>query len=151
MKTNKSKGFTIIELIVVIAIIAILAAIVLVNVTQYINKAKDGAMEEELHTVQTGVISDNTTSSGLAFTAHANTAGSAATPCAGTTSASAWTAVTTYQSTATCGASTTAFCACAPSSNAAVWWCIDLTGVLKSEFATCLTGTTCNTGTFVCP
>jgi len=34
------KGFTIIELIVVIAIIAVLAGIVLVGVTQYINKSK---------------------------------------------------------------------------------------------------------------
>lgn len=37
------KGFTIIELIVVIAIIAILAAVVMVNVTQYINKSKESA------------------------------------------------------------------------------------------------------------
>ena len=33
---KNKKGFTIIELIIVIAIIAVLAAIVLVNVTQYI-------------------------------------------------------------------------------------------------------------------
>ena len=45
---NKSKGFTIIELIVVIAIIAVLAAIVLVNVTGYINKGKDAAAEGNL-------------------------------------------------------------------------------------------------------
>ena len=45
---NKQKGFTIIELIVVIAIIAILAAIVLVNVTSYINKAKDAAIKSDL-------------------------------------------------------------------------------------------------------
>ena len=32
---KNKKGFTIIELIIVIAIIAVLAAIVLVNVTQY--------------------------------------------------------------------------------------------------------------------
>jgi prepilin-type N-terminal cleavage/methylation domain-containing protein len=43
-----SKGFTIIELIVVIAIIAVLAAIVLVNVTSYINKGKDAAAEGNL-------------------------------------------------------------------------------------------------------
>ncbi|MCX6718699.1 MAG: prepilin-type N-terminal cleavage/methylation domain-containing protein [Candidatus Staskawiczbacteria bacterium] len=45
---NKSKGFTIIELIVVIAIIAVLAAIVLVNVTGYINKGKDAAAQGNL-------------------------------------------------------------------------------------------------------
>ena len=39
-KNLSKKGFTIIELLVVIAIIAVLAAIVLVNVTKYINKGK---------------------------------------------------------------------------------------------------------------
>ena len=52
MIMNKQKGFTIIELIVVIAIIAILASIVLVNVTQYINKAKDAVIIEYVHQVQ---------------------------------------------------------------------------------------------------
>jgi len=45
---QKREGFTIIELIVVIAIIAVLAAIVLVNVTQYINKSKDAAIKGEM-------------------------------------------------------------------------------------------------------
>jgi len=53
MITKKSKGFTIIELIVVIAIIAILAAIVLVNVTQYITKAKDSSAKGDLATLMT--------------------------------------------------------------------------------------------------
>jgi len=52
---NKSKGFTLIELIVVIAIIAILAAIVLVNVTQYINKSKDAAIKSDLASIATGM------------------------------------------------------------------------------------------------
>jgi prepilin-type N-terminal cleavage/methylation domain-containing protein len=42
------KGFTIIELIVVVAIIAVLAAVVLVNVTGYINKGKDAAIKGNL-------------------------------------------------------------------------------------------------------
>ena len=50
---NKQKGFTIIELIVVIAIIAVLAAIVLVNVTSYINKGKDAAAEGNLASMLT--------------------------------------------------------------------------------------------------
>ena len=50
---RKQKGFTIIELIVVIAIIAILAAIVLINVTQYINKGKDSAIKGDLSAIQT--------------------------------------------------------------------------------------------------
>ncbi|MDP3882580.1 MAG: prepilin-type N-terminal cleavage/methylation domain-containing protein [Candidatus Staskawiczbacteria bacterium] len=50
---NKNKGFTIIELIVVIAIIAVLAAIVLVNVTQYIAKSRDAAIKGNLATIAT--------------------------------------------------------------------------------------------------
>ena len=46
---NQQKGFTIIELIVVIAIIAVLAGIVMVNVSQYINKAKDSAIRADLN------------------------------------------------------------------------------------------------------
>ncbi len=41
------RGFTIIELIVVIAIIAVLAAIVTTNVMQYIAKAKDAVIKVE--------------------------------------------------------------------------------------------------------
>ncbi|OGZ79476.1 MAG: hypothetical protein A2358_04325 [Candidatus Staskawiczbacteria bacterium RIFOXYB1_FULL_37_44] len=48
---NKQKGFTIIELIVVIAIIAVLAAIVLVNVTQYIAKGRDSAIKGDMSTI----------------------------------------------------------------------------------------------------
>jgi len=50
---NKNKGFTIIELIVVIAIIAVLATIVLINVTQYINKGKDAAIKGNMATILT--------------------------------------------------------------------------------------------------
>ncbi len=52
---NKQKGFTLIELIVVIAIIAILAAIVLVNVTSYINKSKDAAIRSDLSNIALGM------------------------------------------------------------------------------------------------
>ena len=50
---KKQKGFTIIELIVVIAIIAVLAAIVLVNVTQYIAKSRDAAIKGNMATIVT--------------------------------------------------------------------------------------------------
>ena len=50
---KSSKGFTIIELIVVIAIIAVLAGIVLVNVMQYIGKSKDATIKEEASQLQT--------------------------------------------------------------------------------------------------
>ena len=50
---NKQRGFTIIELIVVIAIIAVLAAIVLVNVTQYIAKGKDASIKGNMSSMAT--------------------------------------------------------------------------------------------------
>ena len=46
-------GFTIIELIVVIAIIAVLAAIVMSNVTQYQRKGKDAAIKEQVRQIIT--------------------------------------------------------------------------------------------------
>jgi len=52
-KNNKSAGFTIIELIVVIAIIAVLAAIVLVSVTQYIAKGKDSSIKGTMSSMAT--------------------------------------------------------------------------------------------------
>ena len=55
MKKNikNNNGFTIIELIVVIAIIAVLAAIVLVNVTQYIAKGKNASIKGNMSTILT--------------------------------------------------------------------------------------------------
>jgi prepilin-type N-terminal cleavage/methylation domain-containing protein len=47
------KGFTIIELIVVIAIIAVLAGIVLVNVSGYNNKAKIAAIKANMRSLNT--------------------------------------------------------------------------------------------------
>ncbi|MBM3206172.1 MAG: prepilin-type N-terminal cleavage/methylation domain-containing protein [Candidatus Staskawiczbacteria bacterium] len=55
MFNKKQKGFTIIELLVVVAIIAVLAAIVLVNVTQYINKGKDAAIKGNMATILTNM------------------------------------------------------------------------------------------------
>jgi prepilin-type N-terminal cleavage/methylation domain-containing protein len=49
----RAKGFTIIELIVVIAIIAVLAGIVLVNVTSYLNKGRDAAIKGNLSSLMT--------------------------------------------------------------------------------------------------
>lgn len=59
MKNKKDKlltGFTIIELIVVVAIIAVLAAIVLVNITSYINKGKNAAIKGNLSSIMTNAI-----------------------------------------------------------------------------------------------
>ena len=58
------KGFTIIELIVVIAIIAILAAIVMVNVTKYISNAKASAIKANLSTLPTSAVGYAQTNNG---------------------------------------------------------------------------------------
>ena len=72
---QKQKGFTIIELIVVIAIIAILAAVVLVNVTQYITKSKNAAIEGNMESLLTNGTAyyDNASSSYLGFNADTST------------------------------------------------------------------------------
>ena len=53
MKRKSDAGFTIIELLVVVAIIAVLAAIVLVNVTGYINQGKNAAVKGNMATILT--------------------------------------------------------------------------------------------------
>jgi prepilin-type N-terminal cleavage/methylation domain-containing protein len=67
MQIKKSKGFTIIELIVVIAIIAILASIVLVNVTVYINKAKDAKVNSDVASIALGMGSCYAAANGAAY------------------------------------------------------------------------------------
>ena len=55
MKNQKQffkKGFTVIELIVVIAIIAVLATVVMINVTNYITKAKNSAIKSSMSSIE---------------------------------------------------------------------------------------------------
>lgn len=76
---QKTKGFTIIELIVVIAIIAVLAAIVMVNVTGYITKGKDAAAQGNLATMITnGAVFYDTNSTFTGFNTGAQTGTAAA-------------------------------------------------------------------------
>ena len=53
MKNSKKKGFTLIELVVVIAIMAILALIMVPNLTAYINKAEVSKIQANLKNVHT--------------------------------------------------------------------------------------------------
>ncbi len=50
-----NKGFTLIEVLVVIAILGVLAAVVVPNVSRFMGKGKDEAGLTELHNVQTSM------------------------------------------------------------------------------------------------
>ena len=51
----KTKGFTLVELLVVIAILAILATVSVVGYTSFIDNANKSAAETEIHQVETSV------------------------------------------------------------------------------------------------
>ena len=55
MKKNTKKGFTLVELLVVIAILAILASVAVVGYTAFINKAEKSKAETELAQLESAV------------------------------------------------------------------------------------------------
>jgi len=144
----KSKGFTIIELIIVIAIIAILAGIIMVNVNTYIKKGNDSRILQQLRTVQTDVLSSAISALGITFTS--------ATPCASNDS---WTDITTNlqkggATKATCAAKTTdgKFCACVQSlADTTKYYCVDNTQTKINTTTSCIVACTVATVTGVCP
>ena len=135
---KKSKGFTIIELLVVVAIIAVLASIVLVNVTSYIAKGKDASIKGNLATIRTNaaVLYEGTNPSSYAtFITTGCTAGHSTfmSPRAAITSAGGTVDCPTASATAWCVKSTL---------NVSGSWCVDSTGYSGAPAA----GTDC-TGT----
>lgn len=137
---NNQKGFTIIELIVVIFIIAVLAAIVLMNVTQYNTNAKNTAIKGNLAAIATGGAyfydSNSYSYSGLCTDAKITK------PRDGiqritTLAASNYTSNSIYFS---CNVTSTndAWCVCSqelPTGTTAVVYCVDSTGN-KKEYTT---------------
>jgi len=75
MKKLNKKGFTLIELIVVIAILAILAAILIPSLTNYIQKATDSKNQANCRSLYTAYQLELATQTGTTFTAPANNTG----------------------------------------------------------------------------
>ncbi|MCX6718698.1 MAG: prepilin-type N-terminal cleavage/methylation domain-containing protein [Candidatus Staskawiczbacteria bacterium] len=146
---SQSKGFTIIELIVVIAIIAVLAAIVLVNVTQYINKGKDAAARGNLASMMTRgtVYIDTPANNGKYNTFCTATTGGASINTALTAAGYTMTCACDSGATNTCTDPSTKWCASVVLKNDATKsFCVDSSGK-KVEAATA--SATCATG--ACP
>ena len=55
MRKNNKKGFTLVELLVVIAILAILASVAVVGYTAFVDKANKSAAESEAHQIDTSI------------------------------------------------------------------------------------------------
>ena len=60
-QTNKKKGFTIVELVIVIAVIGILSAVLIPTFSGLVNKAKETALQEGLANAYTAYAADEDT------------------------------------------------------------------------------------------
>ena len=123
MKKNKfQKGFTLIELLVVIAIIGILASILLVNLANTRNKAKDSAIKLEMGQIRTAVEDYNFDQSPNTYIGACNVGTACATLQADITAKGAGFVTQNF--------SATKYCMQYPL-NGGTTWCIDSTGTAK--------------------
>ena len=132
MNKKNKKGFTIIELIVVIAIIAILAAIVLVNVTTYISKAKDARVESDMASIATGMASCGAANGGNYMGCWAGATGTTYVPGTLVTDIGNQTAVPTNQTSISANYCVSANLASTPTNLV----CVDSTGVTLGASST---------------
>jgi len=137
---QKQKGFTIIELIVVIAIIAVLATIVMINVTSYIAKSKDAAIKGNMSSIASTAAGFYDTNKN-----YTNLVGN-------TTVAAALTQLTSLANgTAEVLNTASAWCACANlQANSANAYCADANGFRGEIAGNCATTTICNATNAVC-
>ena len=143
MINKKSKGFTIIELLVVVAIIAVLASIVLVNVTSYISKGKDAAAEGNLATLLTnGAVFYDGVGSYNGFITGAGAGDAKYTTVYNALTTAGYT-VTATCNVANCGGTTsTAWCALVTLKASTNTYCVDSTGAkVNKAGGTCLVAT----------
>ena len=161
LKKNKNKlltGFTIIELLVVVAIIAVLASIVLINVNAIRNKATDAKTKAQMSSLRSAAATyydppnpnnygagtaaggdcDVSASGSMAWTDPTNTSGFA-----GLIAVSAYSdtiaPTCTTDATAVPVKVATKWSACKTLKETGKWFCVDSTGAAKVESSTCLT------------
>jgi prepilin-type N-terminal cleavage/methylation domain-containing protein len=156
---QKSKGFTIIELLVVVAIIAVLTGIVLVNVTAYISRGRDAAARGNLASMLTnGAVFYDTNSNFTNFIGANATSGNYAAAAACTTGAATFTSPCSALTSTTAATGYTFTYACSTgaaaancSSGAVQNWCGWIT--LKNggnHFCVDSTGAKINNATVTC-
>jgi prepilin-type N-terminal cleavage/methylation domain-containing protein len=131
---QNQKGFTIIELIVVIAIIVILASIILININGYINKANDAAVKEDMSSLLADAANYYGSNGSFASVA-ADPDYLKATTGIGSTGLK-YTLVTACDSASDCSGTSTKWCACVQEKAVtANYFCVDSSGKRTEETA----------------